>query len=257
MMMIAFTIFDFILCSPQVETQFTGKHTLISLVHPCHVDTMVVRENKVSNLLPACRWWVSAVQLVEAGHRALPDSDHLSPPWRWRWRGMVVQGCRSLLQSFSSFFRNWCRWSKFFPQKLFSSPGIASQGWRGFLLLLCRRGSCLPPGVQGEGEVGPNLQGEGEGRRLASQHLAKVQTLGRKKSIFIQYHISGGGTMISKDESIVMENIVTILFDYYNIRRKNSNHPVWSPSFTTKRTCSERRRRHTSGHITESIDLNQ
>ena len=199
----AFTIVNLLLCSPQVEAIVTGKHTSIStLIHSRHIGTTVVWENKViltrwkSNPLSVnrlCRWWVNAIQLVEGGHLPLPDSDHLAPLWSWRWRGMMMQGYRSLLQSFSSFFRNWvqnwCRWSKFFLQKLFSSPGIASHGWWS-LFLLCGRQSCLPPGVQGEGEVGPNLQGEGERQWLASQHLAKVQTLGRKKSIFFHRHCS-------------------------------------------------------------------
>ena len=50
-----------------------------------------------------------------------------------------------------------------------------------------RRLPLLPPGVHGEGEAGPNSQGEGEGQRLASQCLAKIQTLGRKFCIFFTH----------------------------------------------------------------------
>ena len=241
----AFTIVNFLLCSPQVEAIVTGKHTSIStVINSCHIVTTVVWENKViltrwkrkvSNLFSACRlcrWWVSAVQLVEGGHLPLPHSDHLAPLWRCRWRGMVMQRCRSLLQSFSSLFRNWvrnwCRWSKFFLQKLFSSPGIASQGWWS-LFLLCGRKSCLPPGVQGEGEVGPNLQGEGEGQRLASQHLAKVQTLGRKKSIFFHRRCSHFCSLFLNQKYLVGEP-KNMLPDTFTLSRRPSCDLLWHSS---------------------------
>ena len=67
--------------------------------------------------------------------------------------------------------------ASFFLQKLFSSSSIASQCWWSFPLL-CGRQSFLPPGFHGEGELGPHSQSEGEGHRLVSQHLGKLQTLG-------------------------------------------------------------------------------
>ena len=57
-----------------------------------------------------------------------------------------------------SFFSCWS--IELLPQKLFSPPGISSQSWWGLLLLL-ERWDFFPPGVHGEGEVGPNVEGEG------------------------------------------------------------------------------------------------
>ena len=120
----------------------------------------------------------STIQLAEGGHLLLPpNSDYLAPLQRWGGWGVMLEHSWSFSRSFSFFFRNFMlrllsSWSKFFSQKLFSPSCISSQSWGSwFLLLLGQRHGSLPHGVQGDGEVVPNSQGEGEGRTLASQHL--------------------------------------------------------------------------------------
>ena len=46
-------------------------------------------------------------------------------------------------------------------QNLISPPGISSQGRRGLFLLWGCHDFFPPGGVHGEGEVGPNVEGEG------------------------------------------------------------------------------------------------
>ena len=62
----------------------------------------------------------------------------------FRFEGVVT------LVTLESFLRSWS--IEFLPQKLFSPPGISSQGWWGLLLLLGCKDFFLP-GVHGEGEV--------------------------------------------------------------------------------------------------------
>ena len=137
--------------------------------------------------------WIT-IQLTESGLCPLsPNSYHLAPLWRWWWRGMVKQPTRSLGRSFSFFYSSWftlkgfcSSWSiAFLVQKLFPSSSIPSHcWWSWFLLLLLGSQSSVPHGVHREGEVGSDCQREGEGEGLASQRLAKVQTLWHKLCIF-------------------------------------------------------------------------
>ena len=143
----------------------------------------------------------STIQLAEGGHLLLPpNSDHLAPLHRWRGWGVMMEHSWSFSRSFGFFFRNFMARllssrSKFCLQKLFSPSCIASHSWGSWFLVLLSWGrqGCLPPGFHGEGEVVPDSQGEGEEQTLASQHLAKVQTLCCKlrcshfHSLFLDY----------------------------------------------------------------------
>ena len=108
----------------------------------------------------------------------------------------LIKSFFSYLFSNSFFFRKvfalqWDvdSWNfKFFLQKLFSSPGISFQSRGSFLFSFpFESQSFLPTGIQWEGEAVPKGQGEGEGERLGSQCLAKVQTLGQKCSIIFSH----------------------------------------------------------------------
>ena len=87
------------------------------------------------HLLPGSRWggrW-STIQLAEGGNPFLPpNSGHLPPSRRWRWRLVVMKHSQGFSRSFSFFYRNFLlrllsSWGKFFLQKLFSPSCISSQ----------------------------------------------------------------------------------------------------------------------------------
>ena len=129
----------------------------------------------------------------------------------WRRQALLFRSFQHWC--FSFFFRNLftvrrtCSiWSiKLLPQKLFSPPGISSQGWWGFLLP-CGGQGFFPPGVHGEGEAGPNGQGEGESQWLASQCLAKIQTLGQTSWIFFtHWHCSHFNSLFLNQKYLLLE----------------------------------------------------
>ena len=113
----------------------------------------------------------------------------------------------------------------------------------------------FPPGVHREGEAGPNVQREGECRRLASQHLAEFQTLGRKLIIFFaswhcshfhslflnqtiafldsqKGHVDFPGCLIVKDrEPVVVWHTIEIQDDRKIV--DNGTEPYITPHVTT------------------------
>ena len=73
------------------------------------------------------------------------------------------------------------------PLHVFLSPLSISPKGGGACLLLGILASFLSPGVQGEGEVRTDDQGEVEGLALAGQCLAKIHALGGQGGVNISH----------------------------------------------------------------------
>ena len=79
--------------------------------------------------------------------------------------------------------------------QIFLSPhGISPKSRRTWLLGSKALLSCLTPGVQGEGEVGTNREGEVEDLTLVCQCLAEVHALGGKGGVIFTHRTHFGST---------------------------------------------------------------